>query len=61
MFADNVSPLFTIQLKNTSSKTDTINSLLPYLFDINKHIIPVHTQELLKIDCFPRVWRAKLM
>ncbi len=51
MFADNVSPLFTIQLKNTSSKTDTINSLLPYLFDINSQNIirPVQIQELLKI------------
>ena len=50
MYQDNISPLFTIQLKNTSSKTDTINSLLPYLFDINsQHIIPIHIQKLLKI------------
>ncbi len=50
MYQDNISPLFTIQLKDTSSKTDAINSLLPYLFDINsQNIRPVHTQELLKI------------
>ena len=50
MYQDNISPLFTIQLKDTSSKSDAINSLLPYLFDINtRHIIPIHIQELLKI------------